>query len=171
MTDTPSDPAAETPSPRRPQWWPALALMPIGALALTALLFAAQPSGGESRVGMVGAGIVMLPIGVSIYVWLLSTISQRRHAIARTTLAAITTVVTVLGGGIWFGSAFRAPHVRAPITFYDMDPAAGTAFMGFVLCFLWGLILLVAVVVLAILARAADRRDARDAPPEGRPAV
>ena len=166
MTDTPSDAAADPPPPSRPQWWPALALVPVGILALTALLHAAQPSGGESRVRMITTGMVMLPIGVLIYVWLLSTISPHRHPLARTTLAAITTAVTVIGGGIWFGSAFRAPYSRAPIAFYAMDPAAGTAFMGFALCVLWGLILLVAVVVSAILARAAARRDA---PPEGPP--
>jgi len=169
MTDTPPDAAVvESAPPRRPQWWPAKALAPIGLLALTALLYAAQPSRGESRVGMVGSGILILPIGVLIYVWLLSTISRRRYARVQTALAAITTAVTVVGACVWFGSVFRAPHFRAAITLYDMDPAAGTASLGLLLCVLWGVILLVAVVVLAILAGAADRRDARRDPPEGR---
>lgn len=163
MTETPSDTTAlESPPPRRPHWWPAMALAPIAALALLALLNAAQPTSGESRVTLIVNGMVMLPIGVLIYVWLLSTISPVRYPRARTALAAITTAVTLLGGGLFFGSTFQALHHRSPLAFYDMDPAATFSIMGFLLCFAWGLVLVVALIVLAFHARVADVRAERE---------
>lgn len=170
MTDTPSDTTAETtPTPRRPHWWPAIALAPIALLALVALLHAAAPTGGDSRVFMIVNGMWILPIGVLIYVWLLSTISPVRHPRARDALAGLTTAVTLIGGGLFFGSTFLAPHHRGALAFYDMDPAGAFAAMGFLACVVWGLVLLVAVVLLAILARAADVGDEREGREAERP--
>jgi hypothetical protein len=139
-------------------WWP-LRVAPWGAvLAVATMVVAYEPGASANQlvVGLLAASIAMV-VGLSVYGLLIRLVPRRWYPRLRRGLAAVSTAVAFVGLTFFFGALLLGAAGGRPSWLPGSLELKEFIGLGMLLCFGWGVILLVVAIACFVGGRVADR--------------